>query len=374
MPYDPATATELLGQWNGELISLLEPLVQACPEDVGFEVAYGSLSLPEEQRLPFLMAACGLLFRLGLVVFDADDIRVPTQSAQLALASIVEFLRAQTNTWSPGDVDHAFAKSVTRALEKCREAKAAAVSQEPLNERHIANVIVKAFLIRRWKRREVYLHVYHPGWQQYHLVGLARRGGGPTDEQLARKAVEHHLGIAAEALTFQRLPHEDELGCTELSESTGARTKYWFRLYSVSDLRVEVPKKSVLREQDHRYRWFTLEEMSAGMGRDGERIIPCTGRIAAMSNLQGLPINAKRPQDARKRVTLWYELSYRTTARQILVLSGVTALALAAGLMRFYLPVLTTNNPLLANLSAVFSFVAGIPAVGAMLYRIFRNA
>lgn len=297
----------LLSTERGLTLPELARVVEADTQATEVEVALGS--------------AFALLGSLLLVSEDGRSIWIPCAKARHALSSLRKFLAAGSGSVDPiGTAATRYQVQVTRALETFRDASTS-MDHQPIHERRIVNVLVKARMVRHWCKRDVFLHTYHPDWDMYHLIGLAVEGPGELDESVAQRALAEQLGLQAGQYSLGRTSAPPNQECVMISKASGALTKYVFQLFMAEDVGVRIPPC----DEPHRFRWFTWKEIQALQGEQGERIMPSTLLIMSSLRLGSIPYSTVRARDARAKVDIRQELSMRFTGMQILCFAGMLA-------------------------------------------------
>ena len=182
---------------------------------------------------------------------------------------------------------------MTRQLEISRENGA----RRPIHHRHIVNIVFKAKRPRKGKPADVYLHVYHPEWKAFHLVGESMEVNEQiNDIELARRALRRFFGDDApvDVKNLARIQGIDTIKLQELSKTNGAWTEYTYCLMEpISPIKeLTLPKKS-------RFRWFTMDEIIAGKTSFGEKIMFSSTKIfdRHKDKISRLRVNVNKTDD-----------------------------------------------------------------------------
>jgi len=287
----------------------------------------------EDAQLAEVALGCAfaLLGSMLLVSEDARSVWIPCRNARHALSSLRKFLAAGSELARPtGTTATRYRVQITRALETFREASTS-IDHQPIHERRVVNVLVKARMVRYWRKRDVFLHMYHPDWGMYHLIGLGVEEPAESDESVAQRALAEQLRLQAGQYSLGRTSAPPNQECAMISRASGALTRYVFQLFKAEDVKARIPP----RDESHRFRWFTWEEIQALRGEQGEWIMPSTLKIMSSLRLESIPYSAVRARDARARAGIRRELSMRFTVMQILCFT----LMLAIGGLVIALPV-----------------------------------
>lgn len=250
---------------------------------------------PDTQEA-MLVGALAILRGVGLICVDAHgNINGISSYAYYALGSLGKFLNASVPA-ADKPVDQRekyYLVSLTKALESAR-VENAMVDNEPLHFRRIVNLLVKSGQVRHWKAQDVYLHVYHPQWKQYHLVGLSHKDDSEADEEIARLALELQLGLMPDQYSLDRTFNPPEITLRRISATSGALTEYRLRLMAVKEIKVKLRLQKLIEEKKFDkdwFRWFTWEEIKNRESEQGEPIMFSTPIVMEQVDLNSVPIS-----------------------------------------------------------------------------------
>jgi len=234
----------------------------------------------------------------------------------------------------------------------------------PVHSRRIVNVIIKGRQLRNWKYEDVYLHVYHPKWRAYHLVGIGKRHPDESDENLAYLAMKEKVGLAPHQYKLDPNIRPDSIIETYTSRSHGALTDYTFvaRVGKSIGVNLNLHLDSlVARSNDFdigSFRWFTLDEINQGVAR-GWKIMPSTALVLKMVDLNLVPYSTGKVRSIRDAGSIFFELGNRFSRLQLV---GYLFVFVTSYLLIFQssniLVRLNTPNQMLVNL-ALIARIAG---------------
>lgn len=302
-----------------------------------------------------LVGALAILRGMGLIHIDAHGmVRGISRHACYTLGSLSKFLSAAVPAADQGggDKERDYLISLTKALE-CARGERAQVSDKPLHARRIVNVLIKSRQIRHWTSQDVYLHVYHPQWKQYHLVGLSHKDDSKTDEEIARLALREKVGLRPEQYSLDTVFNPPEVTLQRISATSGALTEYTYRLKAVKEIKVKLKLQKWIKEKKFNrnwFRWFTWEEIKQRESEQGEPIMFSTPVVMEkIDDRSCIPLSVSKADDVRDSVAILNELSYRFTKKQLCVLAGLLLLLPIA----YFSPHLRASSPLLNNLASI---------------------
>lgn len=324
---------------------------------------------PDTQKAT-LVGALAILRGMGLICVDAHGrVKGISRHARFALGSLGEFLNASVPAADErvDNRERTYLISLTKALESARVEKAQ-VDKEPLHSRRIVNVLIKGRQIRHWKSQDVYLHVYHPQWKQYHLVGFSHKDDSKTDQEIAQLALQQQVGLMPHQYTLDPVFNPPEETIRRISATSGALTEYTYRLMAVKEIRVKELRlqRSIEKEKldQNRFRWFTWEEIKREESEQGEPIMFSTPIIMGKVDLSSIPISVPRADDVRRPVGVFNELSYRFTRQQLLAFAGIPFTLSLIWFSPHIFALLDCSSPLLDNLANIAEFGTAVISLG----------
>ena len=320
-----------------------------------------------------LVGALAILRGLGLIHMDAQGgLRGISRHACYALGSLGKFLNASVPAASEGQdgKERDYLISLTKALESARWEKAQ-LDDEPLHSRRIVNVLIKSRQIRHWKLQDVYLHVYHPQWKHYHLVGLSHRDDSKTDEEIAQLALLQKVGLRLDQYSLDTVFNPPEVTRKLISATSGALTEYTYRLVAVKEIRVKLKLKKLIKEKTfdrNWFRWFTWDEIKQRESEVGEPIMFSAPIVMEqIEDRSSIPTSARTADDVRGSVGILNELSCRFTKKQLLTLVAFLLILPILGFLPHAVALLHRSSPLLDNLSNMATIGMLIIPWGAVL-------
>ena len=318
-----------------------------------------------------LMGALVILHGMGLICIDADDkVGGTSRYACYALGSLSRFLSVPVPAASKpvDDMEREYLVSLTKALEFAR-VENAQVDHAPLHSRRIVNVLVKSRQIRRWKVQEVYLHVYHPQWKQYHLVGLSHKDDSRTDEQIVELAMQNQVGLMPDQYRLDPTFNPSEVTLKRISATSGALTEYTLRLIAVKEIRVRLRLQKWVKEKKFEqdwFRWFTWEEIRQRESYQGEPIMFSTPLVMEKVDLSSVPLSAPNAEDVR-RDRIGGELGSLFTYHAAIALLVAIILVLVLRFAPCILSRLGRPSPELQNLANIAEILGIIITLGGFL-------
>ena len=344
--------------------------------EINIDQHLGNALQNKEEILNYIQGGLDILKTLGLLTIDAGrNVQATSRYAHFAIGSLSKFLDSSVCVVDvPINKDEEkYLIDLTSSLEFIRtEVKKDSVDQAPLHYRRIVNVIVKGRQIRNGKETDVYLHVYHPEWQAYHLVGLSHKNINETDDEVARKAMKKQLGLEPDQYELDNSFNPKDKEKVEISKTSGARTKYTYVLRAVKKINIELKLKKWVGEgkfQENWFRWFTWEEIKERKSFQNEPIIFSTPLVLESIDLESLPLSAIKSEDARKHTSIRHELYQRFTINQAYLLVFLITLS---PLLLFAQKIIDWLGggtvPLLENLANLFTVLGYIVPIAATIY------
>lgn len=314
-----------------EVDASLQQLGEALAGTLGGDGVGGGLALPAGRDIDeasMLLGATALLHTLGLVGRGADNTFVTrARFARFAMASIIRMLgRGQSILKDVRDADASeYLISLTSALEKGRVAAAGSLERvDPVHERRIVNVLLKGRQIRRGRREEVYLHILHPEWRQYHLLGMSRSRDDISDEEIVTRIMSELLEVSPDRYSLDTTFNPPEILHKAISATTGAVTEYGVRLFRLRHL---AGKLAFPKNQRDRFRWFTWYEIQQGQGIQGEPIMTVTTKILNAAVADGTAINVNDSDDLRSTFRIRDEVLNRVSFGTLALIISLLVLA-----------------------------------------------
>ena len=250
---------------------------------------------PDTQEA-MLVGALAILRGMGLICIDAHGkVSGISRYAYYALGSLSRFLSVSVPAADkPMDKrEQDYLVSLTTALESMRGERAQ-VNEEPLHSRRIVNVLIKSRQVRHWRAQDVYLHVYHPQWKQYHLVGLSHKDDSKADEQIAELALKLQVGLMPDQYNLDPAFDPREIKLKRISATSGALTEYTLRPMAVKEIKVKLRLQKLIEEKKFDkdwFRWFTWEEIKNRESEQGEPIMFSTPIVMEQVDLNSVPIS-----------------------------------------------------------------------------------
>ena len=374
---------EIINKITPNIGSILRGLFEAGKENMPGDQHIDELvkKLPSDvnHRNFILVGALAILRIIGLITIDnSGNVRVTSRLAHFAIGSLSRFFEESTPVFRSPSTDGIEEKNLvdfTKALEFVRISKLNG-DKDPLHARNIVNIIIKSKQIRRGKKKDVYLHVYHPKWNAYHLVGIGKKDTDKPDDELASLAMEKDQLLL--------LPHKyklkpwttGSLQVTEISMSTGAITDYTYSIKIAKKISGGLPLRKWINERsdwtNQRFKWFTLEEIEQLRSDGGDKIFFSTPAILKNIDLEEIPVSVDRVDDVRIRLRDVI-LSKYTWLQLVLIPLGIILFVLATfypeSIISFFLKI-GVPNIYLQNVSAIIQIIVGIPLIYNFIKRL----
>jgi len=361
--------------------SLLKALSQEGQKKPPCGIPYRRLlqELPgdADERGAMLAGVLAVLRGMGLIHIDRHGgVRCISRYACYVLGSLGKFLEASVPAAYEGvnAREQKYLSNLTRALESVR-VENPQVDDQPIHSRRIVSVLVKSRQIRHWRAQDVYLHIYHLQWREYHLVGLSHKDGSKTDEQIAEMALRRKVRLMPDQYSLDTTFRIEGVTDTRISATSGALTKYTYCLMAVKRVQVKLQLKKLIEQEEEfgqdSFRWFTWEEMKSRQSEQREPIMLSPATLMTQEELAAIPIEAASADDVRYPVddlnVLRY-LSYRVTRRKLLFCTGfLFILALVIQLLYCEVASLGQGSLLLEILGNIADVLSFFLALGAAL-------
>ena len=380
----PTATLAFLGKVLNEVYEAGKPRFETktkLSSEVRIEHELETLSRDKDLTIGYVRGALDILKVFGLITIDEKmNIQAVSRYAHFAIGSLSKFLEASICVVDEpvNKEEDKYLIELTSLLEEMRtEVKKEVLDQTPLHYRRIVNVIVKGKQIRRGKQADVYLHVFHPEWQAYHLVGLSLKNTNETDDDVARKAIGKQLGLKPDQYELDQVFNPKDIETIEISRTSGALTKYTFALRVAKKINVQLKLKQWMENGKFPkdwFRWFTWEEIRERKSFQNETIMFSTPIVLENIDIQSLPVSAPNSEDARVRAGIREELAQRFTLKQI----GSIFVLFVLSAFLFFLPALIrimgrSTIPALENFSNLFTIVSYLITFVVALYTIMSG-
>ena len=311
-----------------------------------------------------LLGALAVLRTMGVVDVTIDSVKAVSEGSSFFLASLSKFLRESVPAISYARDTSTAYRDLTKIYESARiyGEHSDVVGQEPLACRHVVNVVIKSRMKRDWQYRDAYLHVYHPDWREYHLIGL---GSDPDpqrsideDIRIAERALQKYLDLepGQYALSAPRLGRD--LACDRISETTGALAHYTFMPLALSSLQGRLRGDQHLREDRGPFRWFTRDEIDNGRSYYDEPIMWSTPYVMRAFQTEASRVAAVRAEEGRQRPSILRELGSRFSWRHVLLALSIVFLAFLPQFLPWFVSRAAHPDPALENLANVAQIIS----------------
>ena len=239
-----------------------------------------------------IKGAVSVLFSLGLLrAGKRGNLYISSKHSGFALKSLGQFMEANKQI-APDPInsgeDRAYVNSLTLLFEKARKQKFRKVN--PIHEVRVVNVIIKGIRNVGRETEDVFLHIFHKSWQQYHLAGIGQKETRESDLELAHRVMEEKLDIRSHQYHIVEGMKFDEIVFDGFSGSHGAITRYTVVGFALDSLEVDASKHiAELIDRypsysDYSFRWFSIDEMRKGISDNGEKIMESGARLLSSVN------------------------------------------------------------------------------------------
>lgn len=333
------------------------------------------VTMSADESAPTVVAlrmALALLTSIGLIVRRETDVfGASNRYALFALASFAKLLRGcvtVTGQLSHKDMEH-YLTSITKALEKARIMSACA-DQSPIHSRRMVSVIIRGTQARDFIDRDVFLFVLHPEWKQYHLVGLSDKGEPTaTEAWTIRTAMTRQLNLEPEQyVVMDAFRPEEQSLAPQISETSGALTKYSFRLRAIKEIKVDLNQHLAAVAADktnppEMFRWFTMMEITNQRGRNGEPIMSSTIALLRNMDIDTIPRLRRPVKDQFGRPSITDAAGNRISIRRHWPLIVMVFASLITVLGLNILASASPQDFLLTRVASVSSIVQGLLAL-----------
>ncbi len=360
---------------SSELSKVLEVLYDARPPQHGRQrltgtVSYSNLlahlSGSNESQYQTLLGVLAILHALGAIEIDVTGVRASSKHAAYLLGSLSKFLSLGIPAIDePLDEGQAF-RRITKIYEEARIAKPNVVSQTPLNERRVVNVIIVARKKRSLQFRKVFLHIFHPEWHQYHLIGLSGESG-ESDEELAVKALKTQLGLDPVDFEIDKNFNPKVKEEIRISETSGVLTRYSYRLFLVKNMHTPLHLENLMRKSGRRFEWFSREEIMEDASKSSPQIMFSTSMLVRSFDVESLPTITGKTDDILPSSNLREVIGRKFTYGQLLLLTVPFGLLITLPFIPLVLNYLGRSNIMLTNLASIGTVISGLVALFSVI-------
>lgn len=313
-----------------------------------------------------VLSVLSILAILGFVdVGDDEDVMISSKYPNIAISALRERLDLSVPVlYNLRDVDKKrYFREFTKSLEIIRNGYHG--GNIPIHNREIVNLIIKGRQIKNWKYQDVFLHVYHPDWDQYHLVGIGKRGEGSIDE-LAHKAMRQRLHL--EPIDYELDPntHPPPIEYIAISRSQGALTFYTINTRVINKFNLDLNEyleKKIFEKREFTiktFRWFTLKEVNQRDVVDAS-IMESTPRVLNGLDVSRIPVSVRKAKHFGIKplldIKVFSDLPNRLDlGRAISYFSAILVTLIVLNIGRF----LNVQLYWLDNLNSIASIISGI--------------
>jgi len=320
-----------------------------------------------------ILGALNMLYIMGILVIDPDGyVRLTSREAHFVLRSFSKYLKASIPIVDEpiSEDEKQYLVQLAKSFETMRKKKPL-VEQTPLHSRRIVNVLIKGRQLRGARYRDVYLHVYHPKWKEYHLVGLSHKDDSKTDDELAALAMQQQVGLNPDQYIMDSMINPKEVTTELISAINGVLTQYTISLKVVKKINIDLKFKKWVNDgkfDKNWFRWFTWDEIQQRERGRGERIMFSTPLVMSKLNLDLIPLSALKADDARLRAGILSELGCRLSYWQVAVLFGILVIILIIPFLPKLLDWLNIHNKLVRDLADAANIIQLVLTMLTLLY------
>lgn len=322
------------------------------------------------------LTTLSLMAILGFIEIGNDnDVIISTKYPNLAISALKKRLDMQQPI--PAHLrdseKNSFFREFTHNLEFVR--KELHGDTIPIHYRKMVNLVIKGTQIRDWKYRDVYLHVYHPEWNEYHLVGLGERKENSLDE-LAHKAMKQRLNLDPIDYEIDLNIKPPPIEYISISKSQGALTHYTIYTYVIKSLRKDLNEhlRDCIEKNEKftalSFMWFTEMEIKQRVF-DDISIMESTPRVLNSLTTSQIPVVVPKAKRYSPKPFLKFyfqsDLQNRLDVRKAVSYLIYSVLVLFLFNLGRLLPLIDVEIYWLDNLNNLFSIIGVLSSILLLL-------
>ncbi len=306
--------TELnLSEINLLVTDILDLLVSGDNDQYPIRVKVEDILKRYNEKSQYVFGALYILSNLGFSEIINGEVIVNSKYPKIALKAIKKRLDSNNNIF-----DHLreedkklYFRTFTKNLEHIR--KDLQGESQHIHTRKILNLIIKGKQIKKWKNEDVFLHIYHDSWKQYHLVGLGFRDE-TTIDQLIKKVMKEKINLDETDFEIDDTVRPPLILFNELSETQGAVTHYEIETRVVKKINLDLNEHIVskLSSKDKyepiRFRWFSYSEIKQ-KEVDGSSIMKSSLLVLEPLTLSNIPLVVPNAKNYSKKPLLSINLT-----------------------------------------------------------------
>jgi len=316
-------------QIQNTIVDTLNELIQDNDGEFPNEISISELTKQKQGTDCSIFYALNLLSSLGLIDINNEKVIVKSKYSNIALCAI----RARMELGIPlfqhlrEENVRQYYTTFTKNLEVIR--KEYHGDAEPIHHRKILNIIIKGKQIRNFKFHDVFLHVFHSSWNQYHLLGLGYRGEESQD-QLIDKAMYIKLRLDKSKYEVDQSLFPPTVVFESISEAHGALTRYEIETRVIKLIKLDLNKhiESLIESNDEfspsYFKWVTLEEVKQKTNEHFEIMESSLQVLENFGIAQQSPVVVKKAKyyDNRKLLSFEFksDIGNRFSLMQILII------------------------------------------------------
>lgn len=316
-----------------------------------------------------LSGVLSILSILGLIEIDSQyNVLVKNSLSFFPLKSLSEYLINQkpvVDTSDPERDKRNFLLNFTEGLETIREEyiRDGKIQGKEIHNVDIVNVIIKGRKLTWRGFKDVYLHIYHPKWGKYHLIGLGVREGEHFSTDFAEYIIIKRLKLNKKQFSIDRYYRTEEVSFITISGSHMALTRYNIIGFTLDKLNLDIGKhleelvKTNNEFEDYSFRWFTIDEINNLLGKKGEKIMESTPQLLSKS-------------ESKKIYNIGIIKNKLEWKRVFIILMFIIG-SLAIFYLRQFLLLLNFENYLIQNISGLSQILTTILAIFS--YKLFEK-
>jgi hypothetical protein len=328
----------------------------------------------DDSAKSLILGALNVFYIMGILVIDSDGyVRTTSREAHFALRSLSKYLKASTPIVNEpvSEDEKQYLVQLTKSFETMRTEERLGKSPLPLHSRRIVNVLIKGRQLRGARYKDVFLHVYHPKWEEYHLVGLSHKDDSKTDEELVALAMQQQVGLNADQYIMDSMINPKEVTAELISATNGVLTQYTISLKVVKKIKIALKLKKWVNDgkfDKNWFRWFTWDEIQQRESGRGERIMFSTSLMMSKLDLDPIPVSTVKADDARLYSGIVSELGCRLSYRQLFFFFVILLVILALPFLQSLLNWLNIHNKLLRDLADAANIIQLVLTILMLLY------
>ena len=317
----------MLSQFNSSLSSVLSVLQSGEADQFPKRKSIDTLIKEAEVSEDTLFSILSFLAILGFIeIGDDNDVVISSKYPNLAISAIkarVDLALSVSHNLRDTEKKRFF-RDFTKNLEFVR--KELNGEEKPIHTREMVNIIIRGKKIKNWKFRDVFLHILHPDWHEYHLIGLGKRGESSTDA-LVHKAINLRLGLEQTNYDIDPNIKPPVIEFLAISKSQGALTQYRIHTRVVKKLKLDLNKhlKALIKDNAKysldSFKWFSMEEINQRIV-NGMSVMESTARVLNNIDHSIIPVLVSKAKNLNNKPIINVEMQSDIPNRIDIVKAG----------------------------------------------------